>query len=204
MKTLLAIAAILTMATTASAQNFQDRVTDFIESAEAAAAGLDGAEVRILDAFKQAQDEEGAQAQLEALEAQMQMAASTYGEESEIWVKHTALVEFVEKRRENAIDKLGATGDDRWQKQITRWEKTGEGLQKVRLDIISEADRAESLSQAFSGEMEIILDIYLVEGAEAALAELEGVKNNLTKLNDNVEGALATARAEIATPVSSN
>jgi hypothetical protein len=188
----------------APAQEFEQRVTDFIAAAEIAAKGLDGAEDRILKLFAEAKDQAGAEEQLRSLEAKMREAAETYGPQSTLWADHAALAAFVAERRENAAQNLQSTGDTRWQKQVERWENNAAALQELRLSIISEADRAAALHKTFSGEITLVLDIRLAEGVEAAIKELEGVRQNLKAMNDNVEGALQVAKAEMLAPETGN
>lgn len=179
------------------AQSFQNKVQGFISAAEKAAVGLDGAYDEVVKQIKAAKNKDDVEARLKKLGDKIRQAADSYGEQSPLWKEHAGLVSFVKERQQNALERFEKTGKTAWQERNARWKQRGEELQTLRVQIISEADRANGLSRELNDQIELVLDAYLEEGVQAAIDQLKNIKSNLKALNDNVEGALNAAKAEL-------
>lgn len=193
MKILIAAVFAVMVAVPANAQSFKDRVSEFIAEAATASDNLEGSFDRLEEALRTAADSGAAEAELNGLKKRLEENAQRYGTDSPIWDSHANLVEFVVGRQENAKTKLAESGDSRWETQAKRWEKNEGDLQELRVSLIAEADRSGRLAKRMETEIDLVLDMFLAEGVEAAIAELQSVRDNVKQLNDNVERALDVA-----------
>jgi len=199
----LPIALMLAVGTPALAQqepSLEDRVQSFIEAAKENAASVNARYEGLIDKIRKAQDSDTVRAELEDLSSQAELAARRYGKDSDLWKDYEKLVAFLEERKAYALDKLEATGNDRWQQSYDEYQALGRRLQDVRVLILKEAVRADALAKDFSAEIDWITDILVRKGVDAAVSEIEAAYADLKSLNDNLEAALDEAAKSVAGP----
>ncbi|RMF39955.1 MAG: hypothetical protein D6754_04290 [Alphaproteobacteria bacterium] len=194
---------MLAVGTPALAQqepSLEDRVQSFIEAAKENAASVNARYEGLIDKIRKAQDSDTVRAELEDLSSQAELAARRYGKDSDLWKDYEKLVAFLEERKAYALDKLEATGNDRWQQSYDEYQALGRRLQDVRVLILKEAVRADALAKDFSAEIDWITDILVRKGVDAAVSEIEAAYADLKSLNDNLEAALDEAAKSVAGP----
>jgi hypothetical protein len=171
--------------------DYQQRVTNALNSAKQSADRLKQQQEQLLQAIQKAADPQEAQRILDDVINSASGAIDGFSENGPIFKEIANLLAFTDTRR-NAAEHEAAR-DPRWFERVDYWKKHGDNIQQLRQEMLKEAARARTSLDNLKKDRKFIEDIIAGEGVAKAKAQLEAAVQNLRQLADSLTEAVKVA-----------
>ena len=158
-----------------------------VESTQKTAENLKNRIEQIPDLVAKAKDKEGTEKVFETMTAAVEEVEGSLQDEAEMWAATDRLLQFFGERREETQKKCGETNNQYWCNSTKEWLAKTDKVRGIRDSIIEERARLGALKKMVAEQKDIVVDQLLHGRADAAIAQIEGVHEDLIALNGQLE-----------------